>query len=245
MQKQTLIFSFLCLFVYFTYAQTSPEIIAKGKNKGKITVSTSTGDLNLFLETANMMRIDISGLTDKSNFNCSAKNAVIKQSSDDKAKFLVVPAKSPVTITVKNGKTKLGKIVYQVVEPPKPTLEWYLNGVKVENLHKAKKTDRLSVKVVPEKNFREKHPNDAKYAFSEMDIWLVEKGKNVRVGGADLHNKDAVFGLEVPIPTGFFDTAENEKVMVKVKSINRKTFDGNTIEDTRFTEEEKTFYLTK
>jgi len=245
MLKQTLIFSFLCLFSAFIYAQTSPKIIAKGKNKGKIEVSSTSGNPNLYLQTGNMIIIDIPSLSDKSKLNCTINGGKMNQSSEDKTKFLVVPTKSPVTITVNNGTNQMGEIVYEVVEPPKPTLEWYINGVKIKNLHKVVKTDKLTVRVVPQKDFSEKYPNDAKYSLGGVDVWIVCDSIPKRVGGADLSKKNAVIPFEVPIPTGFFEKTGDCQVMVKIKDVNRRTFEGDAILDKRFTEEEKTFYLTK
>jgi len=214
--------------------------------KPEIVVTSATIQI-LYRECGNMVNIDVPALGDLYNPVCTVSSGTIKQSSDSKKKFLIVPTGNSCVVSVSsntNGSVmKIGDVPYKVIEPPKPSIMVKVNGVAYSSQMGVNKGSKMQLSIQPDNEFKSALPNDAKYAFDEVNIFKQSGlGPPSRVGGASLMGRDGVAGIEVPIPTEAFATP-GAKVYVEFKDVYRKNFQGQSIVDKRFTPYEKTIVL--
>lgn len=221
------------------------DIVYHPTIKERIAISQRTENPFLYLNTGEMLTLKVSGLDEQADLYCEPENGVIKQSSTDKTKFLFVPRSNICKVTIypinNNHRQRIGIILKEAIEPPKPSIVFYIDGKKAELPLKVAKGERLLVKAIPDSTFKMNYPNDAKYSFGDIDIFLGTDLLMKRVGGADLRNKSA--GIDIPIPPSdlFGDIQGTKKVNIRISDVYRKNFQGLSFVDDRFTKEEKSF----
>lgn len=229
--------------------------MAKGGNKpvtatGKFIVRkpeivvTSASVQTLYRQCGNMINIDVPALGDLYNPVCTASDADIQQSKDSKKKFLIVPRGNKCVVSVSsltNGQTmKIGDVTYNVIDPPKPSIELMINGQRASSSTQVSRGSQVNIKIVPDPEFKNLLPNDAKYEVTRVDAFVqcgLTPPRNV--GGADLGGRDAAEGLKFPVPGDAFQCQSGSKLFFEVKDILRKNFQGKKITDNRFTLYEK------
>lgn len=214
-------------------------------------VVTSASVQNLYRQCGNMVNIDVPALGDLYNPVCTASDADIKQSSDSKKKFLIVPRGNKCIVGVSslmNGQTmKIGDVVYNVIEPPKPSIEILINGQRANSSTQVAKGSRVTLKVVPDPEFKAALPQDARYELTAVEVFKqCGLQPPTRAGGTSLSGRDATAGLDFPIPGEAFQCASGSKIFFEVKDVARKNFQGKVLPDGRFTLYEKSIsVLTK
>ncbi len=212
-------------------------------------VVTSASVQNLYRLCGNMVNIDVPALGDLYNPVCTASDADIKQSGESKKKFLIVPRGNKCIVGVSslmNGQTmKIGDVVYNVIDPPKPSIEILINGQRASSSTQVAKGSRVTLKVVPDPEFKAALPQDARYEITAVDVYkqcgLTPPSK---AGGTGLSGRDAAAGLDFPIPGEAFQCASGSKIFFEVKDVARKNFQGKIVVDTRFTLYEKSISVT-
>lgn len=158
----------------------------------------------------------------------------------------------------------VANMVYQVVEPPKPEICVGINK-NLANCEKiVRKGDVVHLKINPDKVFQEFSPLDAKYKIINISVsveglsgeslaewalweelpsntkWQKGKSKN-RIFWAESETNKS---LNIPIPAAIFEKdAPKCKIIIKMGFIERINFEGEHLNDTRFTEAEKVIYL--
>lgn len=203
-------------------------------------VVTSASIQILYRMCGNMVNIDVPALGDLYNPVCTATQAEMKQSGESKKKWLIVPSGKTCVVSVSsntNGQTiKIGDVNYNVIEPPKPSIELTSAGQRLTSASQLGKGSRVTIKVVPDPEFKVALPQDARYEVSAIEIFrkcgLLPPQ---RAGGAALAGRDAVAGIDVPVPTDAFACPSGSQIFFELKSINRKNFRGQLVEDKRFT----------
>lgn len=212
-------------------------------------VVTSASVQNLYRLCGNMVNIDVPALGDLYNPVCTASDADIKQSGESKKKFLIVPRGNKCIVGVSslmNGQTmKIGDVVYNVIDPPKPSIEILINGQRASSSTQVAKGSRVTLKVVPDPEFKAALPQDARYEITAVEVYkqcgLTPPSK---AGGTTLSGRDAAAGLDFPIPGEAFQCASGSKIFFEVKDVARKNFQGKIVVDTRFTLYEKSISVT-
>lgn len=207
-------------------------------------VVTSASIQNLYRNCGNMINIDVPALGELYNPVCTATDAEIKQSGDSKKKFLIVPRGNKCVVGVSsmvNGVTmKIGDVNYNVIEPPKPSIELKINGQRATAQTAVGRGSQVEIVVLPDNEFKGLLPMDAKYEVTRVDAFVqcgLTPPRNV--GGADLSGRDAMSGLKFPVPGDAFQCQSGSKLFFEVKDVVRKNFQGKRFPDDRFTLYEK------
>ena len=212
-------------------------------------VVTSATIQNLYRECGNMINIDVPALGELYNPVCTASEAEITPSKESKKKFLIVPRGKKCVVgvsSITNGQTmKIGDVVYNVIDPPKPSIEIYINGVRASAQMQVSKGSRVKLTIVPDPEFKALLPLDARYEVSYVDVYkqcgLQPPSK---AGGAPLAGRDATAGLDFPIPGEAFQCPSGSKIFFEVKDVVRKNFQGKKVNDERFTMYERNIAVT-
>ena len=214
--------------------------IAQKKEKNLTIQSTPNF---LYRDGANVVTIEVQKSYRKALFILTSEEAEIKPSTESKRRFLVIPKGETcvVKISQKKGKKviEIGKITYNIVQAPKPTIVLLMNGQKMSPEAKAQKGSRITVKIVPDSAYKAKYPSDARYEISHIDVFVDCGDGEKQVGGADLNGRDAAAGLDLPIPGTVYGCEKEAKVYFKIKDIQQKNFRNEIMVDERFTAEEK------
>lgn len=213
-------------------------------------VVTSATIQNLYRECGNMINIDVPALGDLYNPSVTASEAEITQSKDSKKKWLIVPRGKKCVVgvsSITNGQTmKIGDVIYNVIDPPKPSIEIYVNGQRASAQMQVAKSSRVKLKIVPDPEFKTLLPMDARYEVTQVDVFKqCGLGPPQKAGGASLAGRDATGeGLDFPIPGEAFQCPSGSKIFFEVKDVVRKNFQGKKVTDERFTLYEKNIAVT-
>jgi hypothetical protein len=158
----------------------------------------------------------------------------------------------------------IGNLIYRVVEPPKPEICLGINK-QLANCEKiVRKDDVVHLKTNPDMDFYEFSPTDAKYkilniavsveglsgeSLAEWDLWK-ELPSNTKWQKTKSKNKiflaenETNKSLNIPIPAAIFEKdAPKCRISIKMGFIERINFEGQHLNDARFTEAEKVIYL--
>lgn len=213
-------------------------------------VVTSATIQNLYRECGNMINIDVPALGDLYNPSVTASEAEITQSKDSKKKWLIVPRGKKCVVgvsSITNGQTmKIGDVIYNVIDPPKPSIEIYVNGQRASAQMQVARGSRVKLKIVPDPEFKTLLPMDARYEVTQVDVFKqCGLGPPQKAGGASLAGRDATGeGLDFPIPGEAFQCPSGSKIFFEVKDVVRKNFQGKKVTDERFTLYEKNIAVT-
>lgn len=231
---------------------TSEELKYNGKfiiRKPEIVVTSATIQ-NLYRECGNMINIDVPALGELYNPVCTASEAEITPSKESKKKFLIVPRGKKCVVgvsSVTNGQTmKIGDVVYNVIDPPKPSLQLLVAGQMASAQTKVGKGTMVKLKVVPDPEFKSLLPMDARYEVSVVDVYKqCGLGPPTKAGSANLAGRDASGeGLDFPIPGDAFQCPSGSKIYFEVKEVVRKNFQSKKVVDDRFTLYERNISVT-
>lgn len=219
--------------------------------KPEIQITSAAVQL-LYRNCGNAINIDVPALGDYYDPQITATQAQVTQSRNQKIKFLVVPTGKTTQVKVQsktNGQlVEIGTVNYRVVEPPKPLFDIILNrnesyrpGMEVNGGMSA------YLRLTPDKEFKEMLPQDAKYEIGAIEISIKDRiGPPSKLKTIDFSGRDATTrALKVGIPSVVNQAPRNTHIYFKVTKIYRKNYLGQRIEDTRFSEQERTFSFVK
>jgi GldM C-terminal domain len=233
MQNKFFFLLFSCISFICT-AQQSHTIVA---------TPATTNPLYKFC--ANKVQIEVPSKGDDFQAICRAKGGEITQSVENPHKFLLIPKENECHIMVADDQSIIGSVAYKVEDAPKPRLQLWVDGVVYDGKSSVKYSSKLELQVVPDANFQKNYSKDARYMISSVKVFAKTKTGNYHIGGANLSEKEAHVGLNIPIPS----TDENWKdekeltLIYEFDAISRKNFKGEIVKDERFTAAEKVFYV--
>lgn len=135
------------------------------------------------------------------------------QKSSERGVVTVSPNAARVSLTVKNNGAVIGTEKFRVKPIPKPTVKLYA-GNKELNLRKGgAMLRRLQVKAIPDRDFAEFLPNDARYRVTEYEVILARGTREIKA--KTLSNPNANL-------TDFFESAKKgDRIIVDVKKVER------------------------
>jgi hypothetical protein len=219
--------------------------------KPEIQITSAAVQL-LYRNCGNAINIDVPALGDYYDPQITATQAQVTQSRNQKIKFLVVPTGRTTQVKVQsktNGQlVEIGTVNYRVVEPPKPLFDINLNrnesyrpGMEVKG------GMSVYLRLTPDKEFKEMLPQDAKYEIGTIEISIKDRiGPPTQLKTIDFSGRDATTrAFKVSIPSVVNQAPRNTPIYFKVTKIYRKNYLGQRIEDTRFSEQERTFSFVK
>ncbi len=211
-------------------------------------VVSSAAVQNLYRGCANLINIHVPDLCSDYHPVCTATDADIQQSTEHTRKFMIVPKGNKCVVSVSNNIGEkvepLGEIAFNVLEPPKPTIEILLNGQKITSTTQAGKGSYITIRIVPNSTFAAAMAQDAKYEIGKVKVVRQSCFAFATTGEFDSKLFNASAEVRIPIPAETFQTSSGTRFYIEISDIYRINFKGEKRADTRFTLYEKTISVT-
>lgn len=175
----------------------------------------------LYLGCANKLSIQSPQLGALWNPNFSADGAQVIQSGE-KGKITVVPNSANVALNVSNAGSLLGTERFRVNRVPRPTLEVYAGGQKVDEKRgmSASGVRSINVKAIADESFRNYSPDDANFRVSSVTVSLARGSR--RVG-----SPVTLSGGGGSIGSLAAEAQPGDRYVVEVEGVQRKNFQDN------------------
>lgn len=174
----------------------------------------------LYLGCANKLSIQSPQLGALWNPNISANGAEVLNGAG-KGKITIVPNAVQVTLNVNNAGSLLGSESFRVNKVPKPTLEYYAGGSKVDAQRGMPATSVRSIRVqaVPDESFRNFSPEDANFRVTGVTVSLARGSR--RVGSVKLGSDGGSLGALAQ------DAQAGDRYVIEVDGVQRRNFKGD------------------
>ena len=206
------------------------------QSTGKYDIIVSSAAIqNLYRNCGNFVNINVPDLCSDYDPICTATDADIQQSTEARRKFLIVPKGNKSVLSVSNNlggvPEHLGDIVFNVIEPPKPTIEILINGQRVSSSTSVAKGSQVFIKIVPDPLFALSMPQDAKYEIQTIQFYR-QSGLNspVSITQSVLSSRNATEAFSIPIPSEAFNGPSGSKIYMELVNIYRINFKGQKID---------------
>ncbi len=212
----------------FTYFVTKPVIQVQSQSVQA-----------LYLNCGNELQINVPALGTTYNPSFKADGAVTLEGQKTGA-VTVIPNKAKVSLSVSSNGFNIGTETFTVKRVPKPTIEVFGPGNKPANLKQGEDISRfrsVAVKAVPDEDFLNFLPKDARYRVMEADI-ILARGSRPAAPTVTLTNETAnLSGLMSKAKPG-------DRLVIEVKKVQRMNFRGE-VEDVKIPESDaiKTIFL--
>lgn len=191
---------------------------------------------SLYMNCGNEIHVNAPDLGDSFQPEFAVKGATIIKSAS-KNSVLIIPNESKVELTVSNNGKALATKTFDVQPVPKPSVDLYLNGTRMDLKKGITTSDfdkSISVKVIPDENFANQVPKDARFRLSDWEITLAKGKRAVQIEEGD---KQTEFPL-----TRFKDAVkQDDRIVLELKQIQRMNF-KNDVEDV-FGEDESVVFV--
>ncbi|GAB3640871.1 type IX secretion system motor protein PorM/GldM [Spirosoma arcticum] len=176
----------------------------------------------LYLGCANKLSVQSPQLGALWNPSFSADGAQVL-SSGEKGKITIVPSAARVVLNVSNAGSLLGKNDFKVNRVPKPTLEIYAGGSKVDERRGMSASAVRSVRVnaIADESFRNYSPDDANFRVSGITISLARGSRRVGSPIALGPGGGSIGSLAAEAQPG-------DRYVVEVEGVERRNFQGKT-----------------
>ncbi len=154
----------------------------------------------------------------------------------NKKVFTIVPLGKECIVGVSsntNGQTlKIDDVKYSVISPPKPSIQVLVNGKPYDGVTPIPKKSTVGVKIVPDKDFIEKLPGDARYEVNSIRV-LVQRGLSVpkEATSANATGKDARLGISIPLGVSLQNDDPGTKIYFEVDKVLRINFKNQKVEE--------------
>lgn len=199
----------------------------------EVVVSSATVQ-NLYRKCGNAINIDVPALGDYYTPVVTASNATIKQSTASPKRFLIMPNGNQSVVNVSsrtNGQTiHIGKVKYRVITPPKPRLELKINGQPYQGIRTVSPNSRMTIRVIPDREFLASLPDDARYRIKTLEVRLKDRiGPPRLIGTVDISGSDATRAIPVRLTSEVRQARRGSTLIIQVKGISRKNFKNELI----------------
>ena len=217
------------------YAVQKPEIIVR-----------SAAIQILYRNCGNEVEIDVPSLGQYYQPLITAQGASVIQSKKEQTKFRIVPTTKQCVLSVKNNvngnKMEIGTIQYKVIEPPRPQIQMAVNGRVYNGRSLVPKTSRVAVRLIPDPDFKNALPEDAKYGVRSIDVLAqLSLGPPTKVNSVRGSNRVDERPIGVSLGIKVRQSARpGTKVYIRLNDIYRINALGKQIPEKRFKEMERT-----
>lgn len=183
-------------------------------------IRVTTGNApTLYMNCGNTVNIEVPALGTAYDPSFRADGAEIIRGT--KAGMVtIIPKQRKISVDVMNGGTLIGTQPFEVRNIPDPHYVAYVGGTPVDLRRgiRANEIGNLQIMAVPEANFKEEVPNDARYLIKRMEITLGRGTTGVQRMSATSENPDlrAWGGQSRP----------GDRIIIDIKEVVRKTFEG-------------------
>ena len=206
-----------------TYSITEEYMVAKP------TIQIKSGVMkSLYRNCGNILDVQVPALGADYNPVITAKGASVEK-GNKKGVITVIPQDPISTIRVNSGNIFIGEESYKVKLIPTPRIEARIKNRPFNAVVGVDKTDLrfLSLKALPDKEFAEALPQDARYYVASWKATLARKKNVVKI---------AEFKGETPnIDQVANEAVTGDRIVIEVTKVLRKNF-RDQVEDVRVTE---------
>jgi len=172
----------------------------------------------LYLNCANNLQVNVPALGTSYDPSFSAQGgSAIK--GKNTGQVTVIPKAPKVTLSVSSGGFNIGSETFTVKRVPKPTIAIKGPGGGLVNMQKGESASRLrSIKVeaIPDEDFANFLPKDARYRVTEADIILARGSRPV--GKETLTNETANLGRLMS------QAKAGDRLVIEIKQVQRMNF---------------------
>jgi gliding motility-associated protein GldM len=200
-------------------------------------VITSKSIQILYRACGNKINIDVPALGDLYNpiITASGGGEVISDPGNKKV-FTIVPQGKECVIGVTsntNGQNlKIDDVKYSVIPPPRPSIQLIVNGKVYDGTTPINRKSGLTMKIVPDKDFMEKLPADARYQVSQVNVKAqLTLGAPKTILSENGTGKDARLGISLPLGVSLQNAAPGTKIFVEIDKIYRINFKNQKVEE--------------
>lgn len=199
-------------------------------------VITSASVQNLYYKCGNIINVKVPALGDLYNPVFKASSAEVLKSSNDKTKITIVPSGRKCVLSVSsntNGSIiKIDDVKYNVIKPPKPSIQLLVNGKEYNGTSPINKKSRCTVRVKPDSDFKAALPKDARYSISQVKLLSQRSlGAPTTVGSFSGNGKNAEKGIPVNLGSKLKSDPPGTKIYFKLEKVYRLNFKNKRVEE--------------
>lgn len=197
-------------------------------------VITSASVQNLYFQCGNTINVDVPALGDLYNPKFSVSKGKALPSSSDKKKVTIVPTGRTCVLgvsSVTNGQTiKIDDVKYNVIKPPKPTIELLVNGKPSNGAQPISKKSRVIVRLKADSDFKAALPRDARYAINKIELKVARSlGAPTNAGSYSGSGKDATKGIPITLGNKLKSDGPGTKIYFKIDKVYRINFQNKKV----------------
>lgn len=207
---------------------------------------TSAAVQHLYRDCANDLNIEVPLLGAAYRPRIEAQGGGrVQVSSEQAQKVRVIPSGQALTLNIASENqgqvVPLDAVRFQVITPPKPMLDFKVNGREYNGTTPVTAGSRLTVALVPDPEFARTMRQDARYRIARAKILLKNGlGPPQVVKTIDLSREDATREMPLQLSSAIGQARPGDRIFVQLEGISRLNFQGQSIPDTRFSERELT-----
>jgi hypothetical protein len=204
----------------------------------------SSGSQVLYRNCENILSIDVPALENTFQPEILASQATVGTREGIANLFQIVPTGDTCLITVNSqlgdSSVLIDNINYRVIEPPKPSIELWVNDQLHNGFSLIPRTSRLLLKIIPDPEFLEAYPNDARYGFTTVDVMIQrDMGAPDVVKTVNGLTREAIKGIPIDLGPQVEQAFPGTTIYLRINEIFRKNFAGKNLSEKRFTESER------
>lgn len=174
----------------------------------------------LYLNCGNKLNVQVPELGSYYEPSFSATGAEVVTSSQ-KGIITVIPNNAQVDLAVKNKGFLLGNQKFKVKRIPLPTIQ-YLSGSRQLNVVQGGSAVReVSIRAVPDADFKEFLPDDARYKVTNVEITLARGRQMVK-------NQRFTDGTRIDLNAFAADARIGDRLIIQVHEVKRMNFKNQT-----------------
>ncbi len=199
-------------------------------------VITSASVQNLYYKCGNTINVDVPALGDLYSPKFSVSKGKAIPSSNDKKKVTIVPTGRTCVLgvsSVTNGQTiKIDDVKYNVIKPPKPSIELVVNGKVSNGAQPISKKSRCLIRLKADSDFKAALPRDARYAINKVELKVARSlGAPTNAGVYSGNGKNAEKGIPVPLGNKLKSDGPGTKIYFKIDKVFRINFQNAKVEE--------------
>lgn len=174
----------------------------------------------LYLNCGNELFVNVPALGEAYNpsFKASGGDAI---EGSEKGKVMVIPTGRKLTLSVYSGGALVDNVEFNVRSIPKPDIVLKGDGADIDLSRGVSAPPReLALIAVPDEDFQNFLPKDARYRVSEWEVIWARGSRAV--------DRQTVNGPNFRVPAGWRQMRASDRIVIEVKEVQRKNFRGQT-----------------
>ena len=182
----------------------------------KPTMQVSAGAVSsLYLNCGNKLNVQVPelGANYDPQFNVSGGD-VIK--SAQKGQITIVPSKAKVDMVVNNNGYFIGKESFKVRRIPKPTIKVFSGNRELDLRNGGSAPRRLNLRVIPDPDFAEFSPQDARYRVTKWEFIIARGSRPVE--------RQTFDDPDVDIGRYLSSAQPGDRIVIDIKEVKRRNF---------------------